>query len=105
MADPIAPLTEEEIDQLAIDIITNKVYFPQTSEDMKSAFMVPLALCPPDIIPPNATALYEEYSKAGPRSVNGRPSFFSGKFFPEESAEALDAALHTKALALGLIKE
>lgn len=104
MADPIPPLTDEEIDQLAIDIITNRVFFPWTQSDMESAFMMVLAFATEDQIPPNATIMYEELSKAGPRSLNGMPMFTSGKLFPSESREALMTALERKADALGLPK-
>lgn len=103
MADPIAPLTEEEIEDLANGIITNVVFFSDP-KDVQNAFMILLAFASEDQIPPNAVTMYENWSEAGPRSINGLPMFTSGKFFPRESWDALVDACDRKATALGLKK-
>lgn len=103
-AEPLAPLTAEEIDALAIKIITNVTYFASTAEDASHAFMILLAFVTEDQIPSNAITMYEDWSNAGPRSINGLPMFTSGKFFPKESWDDLKDALDRKADALGISK-
>lgn len=79
---------KEELTQLAIDVVTNKVFMTQDIQAIDSAFMVILALLDDEsrqkMIDAKPVAFYEYYEKAGPRSVNGYPSFFSMQWIPEE---------------------
>lgn len=100
---PMEPLSDAQVYNLARDIVTNLVYWPDFQTDWREiqmTFMV-LALCPLDSIPSNAGAVYEYYTEAGPMSVNGRPTFFSCRFMPKESLPALQDEVErlSKALA------
>jgi hypothetical protein len=97
--EPITPLTEAQIDELAIEIVTNVVYLPLEEEAMKCSFGAMIALAGP--LPPNTGLVYEYWEAAGPRSVNGFPMFLSMKLIAQESVDALldrciakDKALH-----------
>jgi len=100
-APPLAPLTDDEITALARDIVTNLVYISNRPEAIQNSFMI-MMLASPDQIPPNIGAVYEYYAKAGPLAVNGMPTFFSAKFVPAESMEALWDAIQRMRVALGL---
>lgn len=80
--------TIEELNQLAIDVTTNKVFMTQDANVAHSTFMVVLSLLDDkardEIIAAKPAAFYEYYDKAGPRSVNGYPSFYSVHWIPED---------------------
>lgn len=74
------PLTDEVIVELALEIFRGHIWFAWCYDDEDAAMFMPWMLCD------NAQRLsmyklgacfYEHVDKAGPRSVNGRPSFFS----------------------------
>lgn len=82
---PYVPRTNKEINQLAKDLAENRIFTSQhvrSPEDVRTVFMV-LALMGPKMAQwmkdNHITVVYEEYSKAGPMSVNGYPCFFSFK--------------------------
>jgi len=78
-------MNEKELKQLAIDIVENKVFGTwQMNENdlshMHIVFMPLIAISDEtkqEMRSNNTIHLYEYYDKAGPRSVNGMPCFFS----------------------------
>ncbi len=78
-------MDEKELKQLAIDIAENKVFgtFHMNENEMNSlqvVFMPFIALSEErrkKMRDDNVIHVYEYYDKAGPRSVNGMPCFFS----------------------------
>lgn len=67
--------TDEELKELAKRTIKNEIFVAANKESIENAFMMILALGAE--FPDDTVALYEEYSKAGPRSLNGYPMFMS----------------------------
>ncbi|PGP20977.1 hypothetical protein COA01_15680 [Bacillus cereus] len=67
--------TEEELKELAKRVIKNEVFMASNEESISNAFMLLVSLGAE--FPPGTVALYEEYSKALPRSINGFPMFSS----------------------------
>lgn len=78
-------MEEIELKQLAIDISENKVFgtFHMSKNDMKyiQVVFIPLIAMTKDqrqkLVDNEVVHFYEYYNKAGPRSVNGMPCFFS----------------------------
>ena len=85
--------TKEELKQLALDISDGKVFTDRHLRDVEDIGMVFMP------IPLGAFAkeskeyiddiglIYEYWSEAGPRSVNGYPSFFSMTVLGKEDTE------------------
>jgi hypothetical protein len=67
--------TDAELKELAKRVITNEVYLAAEKDSIENSFMILLALGAN--FPKDTVALYEEYSKAMPRAVNGHPTFTS----------------------------
>ncbi|KKN33959.1 hypothetical protein LCGC14_0798410 [marine sediment metagenome] len=87
--------TEQEIRELAIDIVEGKVYGSweiKDVEDIKLVFMV-LAFCAPsqlkELEAKKIEHVYEYLDKAGPRSINKMPSFFSMQCLTKDETLAL----------------
>lgn len=81
------PKTEEELKKLAVDIVEGSVFSNlHHMKDMKDLEMVfmPIALGAFSEFTEeelkDVGLIYEYLDKAGPRSVNGMPSFFSFRF-------------------------
>lgn len=78
-----SPMTTEQLKQLALDIIEDRVFGswnlpPPTSDDDVGALamtFLPLALGA--AAPEGTVHVYEYLSEAGPRVINGLPCFFS----------------------------
>lgn len=78
-------MEEKELKQLAIDISENKVFgtFHMNESEMSnmSYVFMPLVFMKEEqkqaMIDKKVVHFYEYYDKAGPRSVNGMPCFFS----------------------------
>ena len=68
--------TDKELRQLARRIVQGEVFMANNPEIIQLSFMV-LSLVDPKDLPDDIGSVYEEMSKAGPRSVNGYPCFFS----------------------------
>lgn len=100
-ADPIPKFTAEQINDLTNRIVTNVTFFAFEKGDL-DAFMVISAMLKPEDVPENCMTFYEDYAKAGPMSVNGKPTFFSLQMFPKESWDDLVVALDAKQKALNL---
>ncbi len=84
-------LTPDEIRQLAVDTVEGKVFtdrhLPENDDGTLLGLVfvgLKLAALSGNTIPPEETAqigmIYEYVDKAGPRSVNGYPSFLSFHF-------------------------
>lgn len=69
--------TDEQLKELAKSVIKNEVYVAVGKEAIESSFMTLLVFAKEDAFPKDAVALYEEYSKSMPRSLNGYPMFMS----------------------------
>ena len=98
--------TDEEIKQLIMDVVGGRVFcdYMVREGDNNSMSMVfmPLALMSREdgekLIEEEASMLYEYLEKAGPRSVNGMPGFFSFQvlnradhdYFVDEMVKYLD---------------
>lgn len=81
------PKTDEELKQLAVDIVEGAVFsclhHMRDMSDLQMVFM-PIALgafseCTEEELK-DVGMIYEYLDKAGPRSINGMPSFFSFAF-------------------------
>jgi hypothetical protein len=78
------PLSAEQLEQLAQDIAAGRVFHSGMCENTSDIAMVfmPLGLMGDNLtfaemIEQKVTVFYEYLDKAGPRSVNGMPCFFS----------------------------
>lgn len=98
---PIRALDEQELKQLAMDIVDGKVFTDRHVRkggegDMPMIFM-PIALgCFQTEDEANLQKigmLYEYYDKAGPRSMNGYPVFTSLHIFPQVQLELLEQTM------------
>lgn len=87
----LAPMTDKARRLLALDIVDGRVYgswmLPDEKRDLMSTFMVLLFA---DRLPENIGGIYEYYADAGPMSVNGRPIFYSCRFFSTEDTAPLN---------------
>lgn len=86
------PKTDAEIDELARDIYAGLVFIDRycnSAEEIQMAFM-PLALADEEFIAwlrqVKIDMIYEYYSKAGPRTFNRNPVFFSMNLLDEHDA-------------------
>src|SRR5262245_23963408 len=96
----LEPLTEEEITTLAREIVTNVVYWPPDQDAAECSFAImKLAEFDEDTVK-NVGWVCERYDKAGPRSVNGWPAFFSFRLIHKDSLEPLFAKIREMDAAL-----
>lgn len=73
-------MNDEELRKLAMAVVERKVFGswmlgPNEPPNTLGLVFMPLLLGAR--LPPNVGAVYEYYSEAGPRSINGYPTFFS----------------------------
>ncbi len=75
--------TDEELKKVAENLHAGRIFSDrhvENPEDLRMVFMV-LALAGPELIKKmqedDISFIYEYIDKAGPRSINGMPSFFS----------------------------
>lgn len=79
--------TEEKLREFVDDFVSNRIFtsahLRDGEENMLPMIFMPLALGCFSTVQPDTLSqvgvLYEEYSKASPRSINGRPMFISFK--------------------------
>lgn len=83
---PYTPKTEEEHERLAQDIVAGKVWGPWSIEQQDGTYLdsfLVWRLMLPELSQwakeHKITCVYEYLSEAGPRSINGRPVFFSAQ--------------------------
>lgn len=95
------PRTSEEIRQLALDAFKGNIFFATMIPDKDQDHMLPMVfmpialateellkeLCEFDAVP------YEYFDKAGPRSVNGYPCFFSMYYLSGKDYERVRSKL------------
>ncbi len=76
--------TDEEIKQIAKEAIENRIYIAETEEKLENSFKMILTMLDDksrkNMLEDQPAAFYEYYDKAGPRSVNGFPQFFSFRY-------------------------
>lgn len=78
--------TEQELKQLAIDIVEGKIFGTWNLRNQNEVSMVFMATMFLDsdqskkLIEDDVIHLYEYMDKAGPRSINGMPMFFSANY-------------------------
>ena len=95
-------MTQEEIDDLARRVVVNEVFLTNTADAYRFAFPM-LMIFGGDKIAEFADdvgAMWEELSKAGPRSINGYPFFTSGHFVHREDFPLVLAAIERKEAGL-----
>lgn len=101
----VARMSEEEIATLARRLVQNEVFLTNTKEGMELAFglllSALLAKARPEQIE-DIAGLWEEMSKAGPRSINGYPFFMSCHYVHREDWSALMGKIKEYRAALGL---
>jgi hypothetical protein len=91
--------SDDEIKQLALDVALGKVFgsWMLDHEDEASMCFVVLMLCGPrehaQLRAAGVTAVYEYLDKAGPRTVNGLPSFLSMQLLNQEDQGRLAGAV------------
>ena len=91
--------TEQELKQLAIDIIEGKVFGTwnlKHPEDVGSIFMGMIFLDSEQkkkLVSDNIVHFYEYLDKAGPLSVNGMPTFFNMHLLAEEEVDILQSLI------------
>lgn len=83
------PKTEEELTNLARRVVRREIYVAFTQDEIRDSFGAILALGHAQIKEwlPNIGLIYEEYAKAAPRAINGRPMFFSCQFLHKADVE------------------
>lgn len=98
--------TEEEINKLARDVIENRIFLSvhiRHQHDLPFVFM-PLVFAHKRVIRMldwwDITLFYEYYDKAGPRSVNGYPTFFSMYYLDRTDHQRLSAKVQAIAKAI-----
>ena len=86
-------MDSKEIRQLAKDVCEGKVFGTWNISEGETnnipLVFIPIALMEKGSIPEGAVHVYEYFDKAGPRSINGMPIFFSCHFLFKEDAELL----------------
>jgi len=100
----VTQMSPEELDDLAKKIVTNVVYIANSEEAVRCSFGMLIAFLNEDVLPKPEVekigAMWEEWSKAGPRSINGYPFFFSGHLLHKDDLAPLAAAVEVKEKAL-----
>jgi hypothetical protein len=99
----ITRLTDEELNNLAIAIVAGKTYIANQPEAVRFSFSHLIGLLNPPMTEEEAElvgALYEDYSAAGPRGINGYPFFFSLKFLHKDDLGPLHDKIEAKQKAL-----
>jgi hypothetical protein len=90
-------MKEQELKQLAIDIMEGRVFgswnVKDWEHDLGCVFMVIPLMNEP--LPEDTAHVYEYYDKAGPVSMNGMPTFFSMKILLKDDAEKLMPMIET----------
>jgi hypothetical protein len=85
--------SQEEIKQLAIDVVEGKVFgswmIPPKDLALLERIFMPLALTPTDALPKDISVVYEYRDKVAPLGINGYPVFFSFHYLNGEERELL----------------
>jgi hypothetical protein len=95
-------MTDAEVETLAQDVVARRVFGswdlgPPGSPDMLRMIFMPLGFMTAEDVAAlkaaNITNFYEYLDKAGPRSVNGYPCFFSMKLLDQDDSKRLLASV------------
>jgi hypothetical protein len=98
--EPYAPKTDQELEQLAQDIVGGRVFHTMYHDVEKAGLSLHAVFMPlifmesewHDWIKTNDIGGFYEYmAKAGPRSCNGMPTFFSMKMMSVDDNKRLNA--------------
>lgn len=73
--------TNDELKKLAKDVYEGKIFLANTDKAINCSFGIMLIFA---TFPPDTVALYEDFSKAGPRSMNGYPCFTSCSYLTKD---------------------
>jgi len=88
--------TEEELKEIAVGLLHGQIYSTQhqfliDNPNMIPSVFMPLALMTPevskDFLARKPAMIFEYINKAGPRSVNGQPSFFTLQYLGQEESK------------------
>lgn len=90
-------LSEAELKQIALDLSGGKIFcdkhLGEDAQQMFKSVFLPIALGALDYMTKEEkmqiALIYEYLSEAGPRSVNGYPSFFSFKLLRKDEAKKM----------------
>lgn len=91
------PKTDDELKQIAIDFCEGKIFTSAHLNNLQNIGMVfmPLLLGAAQQMTEeernNIGLIYEYYSEAGPRSINGYPIFFSFRILTKEETDRTQA--------------
>lgn len=90
------PKTDDELRQLAMDIVDNKVFTDRHMQEheahMLGQVFMPIIFMDQEqskAVFEDVGMVYEYYSEAGPRSVNGLPMFMSVRFLSNEETNRI----------------
>jgi hypothetical protein len=96
-------LSEEDLNTLAVEYVKGDVYIVNSEEGVRLSFGHMFMLMDP---PPGKEvleqigAVYERYDKAAPRTINGRPMFFSMQLLHKADLPLLMEKIEAKQKAL-----
>lgn len=84
-------LTEDQIKELARDMVAGQVYVPKNGYELECSFAILFALGAEQMRSwvENIGMVYEYMKKAAPRQINGLPMFFSMRFVHKDDMDAL----------------
>jgi hypothetical protein len=91
--------TEQELKQLALDVVEGKVFTDRHCSSFDEAlrsFMIIRLMSKEqleELMAKEPVMFYEYYSKAGPLSINGMPSFFSINFLTKEEGAIYESMI------------
>ncbi len=87
--------TDEELKQIALDLFHGRIFSDRhcnTLEEIRSSFLI-LAFMDEkhaeEMKEKKVSFVYEYLSEAGPRSINGRPVFFSCRYLDEAESKKM----------------
>jgi hypothetical protein len=93
---PQEPMGEADLRQLAIDVMAGNVYGSWMMNEHELPDILGMVFMPLILgakLPPNAAHVYEYMNQAGPRAINGMPTFMSCRVLIEEDSKKLKPLL------------
>jgi hypothetical protein len=108
---PKAPprLTDEEVTALARDLVKDRIFMSDQlrkhEQNLLSSIFMPLVFMKPKdvrkMVDGDLAVLYEYFKEAGPRSINGRPMFFSMRWLNQADYARVRAEEQRLRVAIG----
>jgi hypothetical protein len=95
--------TRQELDELAQQVVRGEIYIALDKEMLNLSFGWIFGMMDPPMSKSGIEsigAVYEEYSKAMPRAINGYPMFSSMRFVHTDDVERLGTMIDRKQRAL-----